>query len=188
MPIDAKKPYDDSNIFARILRGELPAKRVLESEHSLAFHDVNPLAPIHVLVIPKGAYVSWDDFTAKPESWPALPLEAWQDTYTTLHRWAQIVHEPPQVGQPRVVSVAIQADPDRSGRPARGGSLQRVGDGVRADRRRRARGPAAHPAARIRPRRGPGPGRRPLRRRRRPRARGRGAAGHCARARAPGRR
>ena len=64
MPIDAKKPYDDSNIFARILRGELPAKRVLESEHSLAFHDVNPLAPIHVLVIPKGAYVSWDDFSA----------------------------------------------------------------------------------------------------------------------------
>jgi diadenosine tetraphosphate (Ap4A) HIT family hydrolase len=64
MPIDAKKPYDDSNIFARILRGELPAKRVFESEHSLAFHDVNPLAPIHVLVIPKGAYVSWDDFSA----------------------------------------------------------------------------------------------------------------------------
>ena len=64
MPIDAKKPYDDSNIFARILRGELPAKRCYESEHSLAFHDINPLAPIHVLVIPKGAYVSWDDFSA----------------------------------------------------------------------------------------------------------------------------
>ena len=65
MPIDAKQPYDDSNIFARILRGELPAKTVMESEHSLAFHDINPLAPIHVLVIPKGAYVSWDDFSAK---------------------------------------------------------------------------------------------------------------------------
>jgi diadenosine tetraphosphate (Ap4A) HIT family hydrolase len=65
MPIDAKMPYDDGNIFARILRGELPAKRVMESEHSLAFHDINPLAPIHVLVIPKGAYVSWDDFAAK---------------------------------------------------------------------------------------------------------------------------
>ena len=64
MPIDAKQPYDPGNIFARILRGELPAKTVLESEHSLAFHDVNPLAPIHVLVIPKGAYVSWDDFSA----------------------------------------------------------------------------------------------------------------------------
>jgi histidine triad (HIT) family protein len=65
MPIDAKMPYDDNNIFARILRGELPAKTVLESEHSLAFHDINPLSPIHVLVIPKGAYVSWDDFAAK---------------------------------------------------------------------------------------------------------------------------
>jgi len=64
MPIDAKQPYDDGNIFARILRGELPAKTVTETEHSLAFHDVNPLAPIHVLVIPKGPYVSWDDFSA----------------------------------------------------------------------------------------------------------------------------
>ena len=65
MPIDAKQPYDTGNIFARILRGELPSKTVLETEHSLAFHDVNPLAPIHVLVVPKGAYVSWDDFAAK---------------------------------------------------------------------------------------------------------------------------
>ena len=65
MPIDAKLPYDDSNIFAKILRGEVPAKTVMESEHCLAFHDINPLAPIHVLVIPKGAYVSWDDFAAK---------------------------------------------------------------------------------------------------------------------------
>jgi diadenosine tetraphosphate (Ap4A) HIT family hydrolase len=65
MPIDASLPYDENNIFARILRGELPCKKVLETEHSLAFHDINPLAPIHVLVIPKGAYVSWDDFSAK---------------------------------------------------------------------------------------------------------------------------
>ena len=65
MPIDAKLPYDDGNIFARILRGELPNKTVMESEHSLAFHDINPLAPIHVLVIPTGHYVSWDDFAAK---------------------------------------------------------------------------------------------------------------------------
>ena len=64
MPIDAKQPYDANNIFARILRGELPAKTVMETEHSLAFHDINPLAPIHVLVIPKGTYVSWDDFAA----------------------------------------------------------------------------------------------------------------------------
>ncbi len=63
MPIDAKQPYDDSNIFARILRGDLPCRKVMESEHSLAFHDINPLAPVHVLVIPKGAYVSWDDFS-----------------------------------------------------------------------------------------------------------------------------
>ena len=65
MPIDAKMPYDESNIFAKILRGEVPAKTVMESEHCLAFHDINPLAPIHVLVIPKGAYVSWDDFAAQ---------------------------------------------------------------------------------------------------------------------------
>lgn len=65
MPIDAKQPYDDQNIFARILRGEIPSKTVMETDHSLAFHDINPLAPIHVLVIPKGPYVSWDDFTAK---------------------------------------------------------------------------------------------------------------------------
>ena len=65
MPIDAKQPYDEQNVFAKILRGEIPSKTVLETEHSLAFHDVNPLSPIHVLVIPKGGYVSWDDFTAK---------------------------------------------------------------------------------------------------------------------------
>ena len=65
MPIDAKQPYDDSNIFAKILRGEIPSNTVMESEHSLAFHDINPLAPIHVLVITKGPYVSWDDFTER---------------------------------------------------------------------------------------------------------------------------
>ncbi len=64
MPIDATQPYDDSNIFARILRGELPSKKVYEDEHVLAFHDINPLSPTHILVIPKGAYVSWDDFSA----------------------------------------------------------------------------------------------------------------------------
>ena len=65
MPIDSKQPYDDGNIFAKILRGEIPNRTVLETEHSLAFHDINPLAPIHILVIPKGPYVSWDDFTAQ---------------------------------------------------------------------------------------------------------------------------
>ena len=65
MPIDAKQPYDDQNVFAKILRGEIPNTTVVETEHSLAFHDISPLAAIHVLVIPKGRYVSWDDFTAK---------------------------------------------------------------------------------------------------------------------------
>lgn len=57
--------YDKNNIFARILRGEIPCKKVHETAHSLAFHDINPLAPIHVLVIPKGAYIGMDDFSAK---------------------------------------------------------------------------------------------------------------------------
>ena len=65
MPIDATLPYDDGNIFARILRGELPSKTVYEDAFALAFHDINPQAPVHILVIPKGRYVSWDDFTAK---------------------------------------------------------------------------------------------------------------------------
>jgi diadenosine tetraphosphate (Ap4A) HIT family hydrolase len=65
MPIDATLPYDDSNIFARILRGELPSKTVYEDEFALAFHDINPQAPLHILVIPKGPYVSWDDFSAR---------------------------------------------------------------------------------------------------------------------------
>ncbi len=63
MPIDATRPYDDDNIFARILRRELPCKQVFEDDHVLAFHDINPLAPDHILVIPKGRYVSWDDFS-----------------------------------------------------------------------------------------------------------------------------
>lgn len=57
--------YDPNNVFARILRGEIPCKKVLETEHSLAFHDINPQMPVHVLVIPKGPYVNLDDFTAK---------------------------------------------------------------------------------------------------------------------------
>jgi histidine triad (HIT) family protein len=65
MPIDATRPYDDSNIFARILRGEIPAKAVYEDDYAFAFHDINPQAPVHVLVIPKGPYVSWDDFSER---------------------------------------------------------------------------------------------------------------------------
>jgi len=65
MPIDATQPYDDQNIFAKVLRDEIPSKRVYEDEWAVAFHDINPQAPIHVLVIPRGPYVSWDDFSAK---------------------------------------------------------------------------------------------------------------------------
>ena len=56
--------YDDTNIFARILRGEIPCNTVAENDHALAFRDINPKAPVHVLVIPKGSYVSFDDFAA----------------------------------------------------------------------------------------------------------------------------
>ena len=55
--------YDPSNIFARILLGELPCKKIAEDEHTLAFEDINPQAPVHILVIPKGSYVDWSDFT-----------------------------------------------------------------------------------------------------------------------------
>lgn len=54
--------YDDQNIFAKILRGEIPNNTVLDTDHALAFNDIRPQAPVHVLVIPKGAYVTHDDF------------------------------------------------------------------------------------------------------------------------------
>ena len=65
MPIDATMPYDDENIFAKILRGEIPSTKVYEDEWTFAFEDINPQAEVHTLVIPKGRYVSWDDFSAK---------------------------------------------------------------------------------------------------------------------------
>lgn len=55
--------YDDQNIFAKILRGEIPCDKVYEDEFALSFRDINPQTPTHVLVIPKGRYVSMDDFT-----------------------------------------------------------------------------------------------------------------------------
>ncbi|MEY4850206.1 MAG: hypothetical protein RLZZ331_1210 [Pseudomonadota bacterium] len=64
MPVDALGSYDENNIFARILRGEIPCKRVHDTPHALAFRDINPQAPTHVLVIPKGPYRSWADFSA----------------------------------------------------------------------------------------------------------------------------
>jgi diadenosine tetraphosphate (Ap4A) HIT family hydrolase len=64
MSVDATGPYDDGNIFARILRGEIPSKRVYEDEWAVAFDDINPQAPVHVLVIPRGPWRSWADFSA----------------------------------------------------------------------------------------------------------------------------
>lgn len=60
--------YDDQNIFAKILRGEIPNKTVFESEHALAFHDITPQAPVHILVIPKGRYMSLDHFCQEASS------------------------------------------------------------------------------------------------------------------------
>ena len=65
MAIDPTAPYDPNNIFAKILRGEIPCNRVYEDDHALAFHDINPQAAVHILVIPKGPYVSWDDSSAQ---------------------------------------------------------------------------------------------------------------------------
>lgn len=65
MPIDPSLPYDDSNIFAKVLRGELPATIVYDDAWALGFEDIAPQAAIHTLVIPKGRYVSWDDFSAR---------------------------------------------------------------------------------------------------------------------------
>lgn len=68
MNVRTDQPYDEGNIFARILRGEIPCRKVHETPHALAFHDINPQAPVHVLVIPKGPYVSLADFTASAPS------------------------------------------------------------------------------------------------------------------------
>lgn len=65
----ASPPYDESNVFARILRGEIPARVVLDTPHALAFHDVSPAAPVHVLLVPRGPYTDALDFAlrASPE-------------------------------------------------------------------------------------------------------------------------
>ena len=59
----AKLVYDEQNIFAKILRGEIPCRKVDECDHTVSFHDIQPQAPVHVLVIPKGAYVNFTDFS-----------------------------------------------------------------------------------------------------------------------------
>lgn len=65
MPIDPTLPYDDQNIFAKILRGEIPSERVYEDEWAIAFEDINAQATVHTLIIPRGSYVSWDDFSQR---------------------------------------------------------------------------------------------------------------------------
>lgn len=64
MAVSGQPPYDESNIFARILRGEIPSKRIYEDDWAVAFHDINPQAPTHVLVVPRGKWCSWADFSA----------------------------------------------------------------------------------------------------------------------------
>jgi histidine triad (HIT) family protein len=64
MPVKGLGAYDDANIFAKILRGEIPCRKVFENEFAVAFHDISPQAPVHVLIIPKGKYVSFADFSA----------------------------------------------------------------------------------------------------------------------------
>jgi diadenosine tetraphosphate (Ap4A) HIT family hydrolase len=70
------QPYDSDNIFARILRGEIPAKLVAQNGHALAFHDINPLAPVHVLVIPRGPYCDLLSFTQSASA--VEVVEFWQ--------------------------------------------------------------------------------------------------------------
>ena len=63
MPVSGLPPYDDANVFAKILRGEIPSKKVYEDEWAYGFHDINPQAPTHVLIIPKGRFCSFADFS-----------------------------------------------------------------------------------------------------------------------------
>jgi len=66
--------YDNDNIFAKILRGEIPNNTVYEDDHVLAFHDIAPQAPVHVMVIPKGAYIDYSDFAANASDAEKLAL------------------------------------------------------------------------------------------------------------------
>jgi len=75
--------YDRTNVFARILRGELPCKKIYEDEFALAFHDIAPLAPVHALVIPKGEYISQADFGAKAP--PEMIVGFWRAVSKVAH-------------------------------------------------------------------------------------------------------
>ena len=65
--------YDSNNIFAKILRGEIPCQKIDEDQHTLSFADINPQAPVHILVIPKGAYCDWPILRRMPVRWKWLP-------------------------------------------------------------------------------------------------------------------
>jgi len=86
--------YDTENIFAKILRGEIPNDTVLETEHSLAFRDIQPLAPKHVLIIPKGAYVTYDHFAKTASDAEIL------DYTRAIAKVCSILEVVPSVGAP----------------------------------------------------------------------------------------
>ena len=65
MPVNGLPPYDDDNVFAKILRGDIPCRKAFEDDWAFAFHDIAPQAPVHVLVVPKGRYCSFADFSAQ---------------------------------------------------------------------------------------------------------------------------
>ena len=94
MPVSGLGPYDDQNIFARILRGEIPCRKVFEDEWALAFHDIAPQAPVHVLVIPRSPYVSMADFTAEAS---AEEIAGFFRAVGTVAKQLQLeAHQPPQ--------------------------------------------------------------------------------------------
>ncbi len=90
--------YDSNNIFAKILRGEIPTQKIYEDEHVLAFPDIAPKAPVHILVLPKGAYTDMDDFTARAgaEEIAALAI----DSLTRLRHRPTVPPKSPPITRP----------------------------------------------------------------------------------------
>lgn len=88
--MEIKLSYDNNNIFAKILRGEIPCDKVFENDHALAFNDIAPQAPVHVLVIPKGEYISIADFSAKAS---AEEIKGFHDAITEIVNRSEIEEE-----------------------------------------------------------------------------------------------
>ena len=85
--------YDKNNIFAKILRGEIPCKKIYEDEYVLAFHDINPQKKIHALVIPKGEYVNLDDFSSKASKEEIAELiKAVEENKNQVHEAADVLY------------------------------------------------------------------------------------------------